>query len=318
MIIFSLIISYIGYVNSISQDIPYYYNNYVYSHRSSYNMFNRQVGFCKMQSYDTMSRETSGGPSLYTSGAVLIGAGLSHSEFGEGVNNNWLNIGDGAVACGMCIEVYNITNIPKFENSLSNWNYNENTKTPFTVMVFDQCNDAVCTSGYLDFDVYSDSNELPVRYGNPTDLSWKAVDCPVYENNRIVHFIEFLFCTSNTCEIYNKDIEMFKEVINPYYFSVIIRNFKTPIISVELLDPSINQYIKLEYNDGIGWMWRGRYYDFTKDFNYKLTSFRNEILDILIPVNDILYSPSTIGYKGGLVYQTKSQFGQNKNVKDEL
>jgi hypothetical protein len=35
------------------------------------------------QGYDTVSRETSAGPSVFTSGLVKIGVGLAHSQFGS-------------------------------------------------------------------------------------------------------------------------------------------------------------------------------------------------------------------------------------------
>lgn len=36
-----------------------------------------------MQGFDTVSRETSAGPSVFTSGLVKIGVGLAHHQFGS-------------------------------------------------------------------------------------------------------------------------------------------------------------------------------------------------------------------------------------------
>ena len=38
--------------------------------------------------YDTVSRETSAGPSVFTSGLVKIGVGLSHNQFGSRMESN--------------------------------------------------------------------------------------------------------------------------------------------------------------------------------------------------------------------------------------
>ena len=45
-----------------------------------------------MQGFDTESRETSGGPSIFTSGLVRIGVGLAHAQFGSQANKNWLDL----------------------------------------------------------------------------------------------------------------------------------------------------------------------------------------------------------------------------------
>ena len=97
------------------------YENDVPAELGSYNSLQKQVAFCKMQvrhflllapllpllpllllilnttirppqGFDTMSRTTSGGPSVFTSGLVKIGVGLAHAQFGSRVDNSWLSL----------------------------------------------------------------------------------------------------------------------------------------------------------------------------------------------------------------------------------
>jgi len=70
---------------------------------------------------------------------------------------------EGAAACGMCIEVTKAENMPDIHDELTRWDYAKDIKTPFIAMIFDQCTDPICETGYLDFDVY-DENQ-PVEKG---------------------------------------------------------------------------------------------------------------------------------------------------------
>lgn len=59
--------------------------------------------------YDTVSRETSAGPSVFTSGLVKIGVGLSHNQFGSRMESNtWKDLvralGWLVVACPVSID----------------------------------------------------------------------------------------------------------------------------------------------------------------------------------------------------------------------
>lgn len=68
----------------------------------------------------------------------------------------------------MCINVTAMENMPWFSDELTEWDLSREIVTPFIAMVFDQCNDPICTSGYLDFDIYS--YQQPVNYGNPRNI----------------------------------------------------------------------------------------------------------------------------------------------------
>jgi hypothetical protein len=98
--------------------------------------FVRQVGFCKAQSFNTVSRTTTDGPSLFTSARVWIGVGLSEEQFGGSI-----------VSCGRCIEVLSIDRFYRFNWELTDWDYDKLVHGPFTAMVLDQCTDPLCTSG---------------------------------------------------------------------------------------------------------------------------------------------------------------------------
>ena len=71
---------------------------------------------------------------------------------------------EGAAACGMCIEVTKVENMPLLSTNNTSWDYGENISVPFLAMVFDQCDDPVCDqNGYLDFDIYNQTQ--PVAHG---------------------------------------------------------------------------------------------------------------------------------------------------------
>lgn len=58
----------------------------------------------------------------------------------------------GAAACGMCIEVLAVDNMPSLNDQLTKWDYKKNITVPFIAMIFDQCTDPICEwNGYLDF-----------------------------------------------------------------------------------------------------------------------------------------------------------------------
>jgi hypothetical protein len=154
----------------------------------SYNSFIDQVGFCKQQSFDTKSRSTSSSAGVFQSGRVLFGVGVSHYQFQRSI-----------VSCGRCIEVLSVDRFYQFNDELTEWHYDKPNPGNFKVMVFDECTDPICESGFLDFDVYN--SKQPVAYGNPTNLSWRFVPCPVRDNDKI----EFLLCLGyDSCQVQNE------------------------------------------------------------------------------------------------------------------
>lgn len=204
----------------------------------SYNSFLRQVGFCKAQSFDTVSRNTSSGPSVFESGRVAFGVGLSHAQFNRSV-----------VSCGRCIEVLTVDRFYAFNAELTGWDYEEEqVGGNFTVMVMDECTDPICGSGFLDFDVYS--TRQPVARGNPTNLTWRYAPCPVADGDRI----GFLFCLGyGSCQAHDKEgrmvAEVFQEAVDDDWVRVYPRNSRIPITSLSVQGQALS--------DNQSWLWEG-------------------------------------------------------------
>ena len=142
----------------------------------SYNSFMNQVGYCKLQGYDTVSRNTTGAPPMFMDGRVKFGVGLSDVEF-QGRTSS----------CGRCLNITKIERFFAFNEDLTQWDYTMKMETPFTAFVMDQCKDAVCVSKYLDFDIYNPRQ--PVAYGNPWNIEWEFIPCPVEDDG-----MELLMC----------------------------------------------------------------------------------------------------------------------------
>jgi hypothetical protein len=255
---------------------------------ATYNAMRQQTGFCKMQGYDTISRNTSHGPSLFTSGKILFGVGLSDNQF------------DGRL-CGACIEILNATNLRQpIDASLTKFSNASISDFPFLAMVFDQCTDPICTkdtSSFLDFDVYSKTP--PVWMGNPSEVTWKAVPCPVEKH----HFIEYLICTPHSCNVRDKAYERHKrlqDLWTPYYFSFTIRNLRIPIAAVELNNQP------LLYVDGFGWTFSGQY-PINTSFVLELESYDGSRLLDVFPYEQVMNLPLLKAYRGGALLQSQHQ-----------
>lgn len=257
---------------------------------ATYNSFRQQVGFCKMQGYDTISRESSFGPSLYTSSDVLFGIGMSDNQF------------DGRL-CGMCVEISHSKNLRNPTNhSLIDFT-NDSFNHSFIAMIFDQCTDPICvdSKGFIDFDVYSKTP--PVWKGNPYDIRWKAVECPVYEKNSITpkHLLEYLICTPTTCNVNDTNHgKNLASVWNPYYFSFNVRNSRIPIVSVFLND------IPMVYVDGVGWTFSGSYKS-GQSFVLKLIGYDGSILLDVFDYDFVMGQKTLRAYRGGVLLQSQHQ-----------
>lgn len=293
--------------SDVSQDVRCMFQTDIQAEMGSYNSLMYQTAFCKMQGFDTESRETSGGPSIFTSGLVRIGVGLAYAQFGSQANKNWLDLTEGAATCGMCIEVLRADNVPELSHDLTNWDYQKNISLPFIAMVFDQCTDPICDhQGYLDFDVYNQTQ--PVAYGNPRILEWRAVECPVGQ----AHKLEYLFCTIGTCNHQDtENVPVWGDAWHSDFFSIIVRNQRIPIIQVELFDPAKGEYRELHFLTGLGWLWDQYAFEHetATSFKIRVTSADGQVLEEEIPKGDILDGASEPGYRGGLLIRGKKQFG---------
>lgn len=265
----------------------------MYVANATYNSFRDQVGFCKMQGYDTISRNTSSGPSLFTSEAVQFGIGLSNNQF------------DGRL-CGMCLEIYQADNLRKpVTNELTNFSSQSVTKFPFIAMVFDQCKDEICVKdeSFIDFDVYSPTP--PVWKDNPTNVHWRAVECPVYSNKdkiKPLHFIEYLICTPKTCNAQNVfgEGQTIRDIWNPNYFSFTLRNLRIPVTSVQLNDEP------LDYVDAFGWTFSGEYIS-NRSFVFELEAYDGTRLLDIFSFDQIMNLPLQHEYRGGAILHSQHQ-----------
>lgn len=255
----------------------------------SYNSLLHQVGYCKAQSFETISRNTSSSPSIFQKGKVLFGVGLSHVQFQRSI-----------VSCGQCIQVLTVDRFYHFNTELTAWNYQKPHKGNFTVMVFDECTDPICESGFLDFDIYHERQ--PVAYGNPTDLTWQFVPCPV----GIGDTIEFLFCMGyESCreqDLEGRSIqEMHDNAFHENWLTVYPRNFRVAITQV---------YIQGEpLEDNQAWVWTSMDYQKLKPLEW-LVEWTNQdgttqswTLDWSVH----LTNKTTFGYRGGIVVHTQQQ-----------
>ena len=233
--------------DEIAQDIPCMFSNIITSPIGTYNSLVEQTAYCKLQGFDTNSRISSKSPKMFQDGRIKFGVGLSHKQFGSLQEKSWMDSVEGSLTCGMCIEVLDIENMPEFNDELTNWNYLQEIKTPFIAMVFDQCKDDICESGFLDFDIYN--SKQPVSFGNIADIKWRAIECPVQEDK-----LEYLICSQNTCNSSNQKKNNFINVFSRNWFSLIIRNNRIPILEVYLYNNIQNKYIKLKYKSSIGYV----------------------------------------------------------------
>ena len=285
--------------NEIAQDIPCMFSNIITSPIGTYNSLVEQTAYCKLQGFHTNSRISSKSPKMFQDGRVKFGVGLSHKQFGSLQETSWMNSVEGSLTCGMCIEVLEIENMPEFNNELTDWNYLQEIKTPFIAMVFDQCKDDICKSGFLDFDIYN--NLQPVSFGNINNIKWKAVECPVQEDK-----LEYLICSQNTCNFSDKKQNKFINVFSRNWFSLIIRNNRIPILELYLYNDIQKQYIKLEYKSSIGYVSE----NFSQNENklkLKMVSYdQKEYFDI-IDLNKYFNLDTTEGYNGGMLIEGNIQ-----------
>ena len=254
--------------DELSQDIPCMFSNIITSPIATYNSLVEQTAYCKLQGFNTNSRLSSQTPKMFQDGRVTFGVGLSHKQFGSlQENNKWMDAIEGSLTCGMCIEILNIEKMPEFNKELTNWDYFTPKKTPFIAMVFDQCKDEICESGFLDFDIYN--NLQPVSFGNINNIKWKAVECPVQEDK-----LEYLICSQNTCNFSDKKQNKFINVFSRNWFSIIIRNQRIPILKVFLYDIEKQYFQELKYESAVGYI----YENFSFSLHRQRSRFNKTIL----------------------------------------
>lgn len=261
--------------------IVFIFNYFCYGYNATYNSFINQTGFCRLQSFWTKSRDTSFGPKIFLDGSVKMGVGLSQRDFID------------VSSCGRCIEIKNGTNIPSFNFQLTQWNEQQDILYPFIVMVFDQCTDPICEKNFIDFDIY---NELqPVSRGNPYNIDWSFIDCPISVGN----YIEYLLCIGTFC---TKSSSNYKIPQFTYYWSITIRNHRVPIQNIYCL---VNDtYVPLRKQNG--WVFDYSNWNINGTiFNLKIQDFNNNIIYDSFNISDIRYGLPE--YYGGILIDSKIQ-----------
>lgn len=261
-----------------------------YHANGSYNSFLRQAGFCKAQSFDTVSKSTSRGPNMFLAGRVASGVGLSHAQFQRSVTS-----------CGRCIQIHSVDRFYHFNDELTHWYYDRPHNGNFTVMVFDECTDAICTSGFLDFDIYHERQ--PVAHGNPTDISWHFVPCPVSSDDRIGFMVCMGHRSCNRNDLEGRAVrELYADALHHNWFSLFPRNSRTAILSVRVQG--------MPLLDNQSWLWGSQHSADLLRGHLWLLEWTNEdgttqswVLDWSV----YLDMHTTPGYRGGVIIHTDLQ-----------
>ena len=218
---------------------------------ASYNSMRRQIGYCRMQSFETVSRTTTDSVSMFMDGRISFGVGLPLRDASSME----------AFPCGVCLNVTHVENFYTWNFNLTEWFGPWPTDQWFLVMVFDECRDTVCQQAhYLDFDVYSETQ--PVAHGNPYGIQWHVVPCPL----RSGETLEYLFCTASTC--HENDLSKMIPLAVEEYWSLTVRNFRIGIVQVSVLYHDVWRGLRREN----AWVWDQGPFDLGRNLQLMLTN----------------------------------------------
>jgi len=247
---------------------------------ASYNSMRRQIGYCRMQSFDTVSRETTESVPMFLDGRISFGVGLPLRDA----------MSMEAFTCGMCLNVTHVENFYAWNQSLTEWGDPWPPLQWFLVMVFDECQDAVCQQPhYLDFDVYSETQ--PVAQGNPYGIEWHMVPCPL----RSGETLEYLFCTATTC--HENDPNTTRALGVEEYWSLTVRNFRWPMVRISVL---YHGHWKTLVRQN-AWVWDQGPFDLGRNIKLRLTNSENTtITDIVFMAN----GQSKTSYRGAWIVKS--------------
>jgi len=147
-----------------------------------------------------------------------------------------------------------------------------------------------------------------VEKGNPYDLEWRAIDCPVGD----VHKFEYLFCAPGTCNAQDPEDSntKFGTKFNGNWWTLIMRNHRIPVIKVEVMTPSTKVFHELLFVAGAGWVWQGATYDTTKtdNFEIRLLSADGQVVTEKVSHKLVLDAMASPGYRGGVLVTGEEQF----------
>lgn len=265
------------------------------SFKGSYNSLTHQVGYCKMQSFDTLSRSSSGSVPMFMDGRVSFGVGISNENMKHSAG----------FLCGVCLNVTKIENFYEWNYQITEWYYDKPSRHPFVVMVMDQCTDPVCTTNYLDFDIYNEKQ--PVQNGNPFGVVWEFIPCPLLKGETM----EYLLCFASSCHVQDSenidplDTTTTREV---NYWSLTIRNFRIPISQVFVIVSNSNDPVKDQIPLRLenSWVWDQGLYDLEQGISIMMIDVEGKTtMDFIEPL--LLFSTKTTpGYRGGILLKSPS------------
>jgi len=243
------------------------------------------TGFCKYQAPAAGSglvNKSSMGPRALSSGRVFAGVGLSQAQFGDMLGNALM---DGAVACGMCLEVSAKQALWDCDLTQPSNRYEPETWPDQTVilMVADQCRDywdswsddgttptGNCATGHLDYDVYPSDGD--VSWLGIQNLTWRAVECPVDGLP-----IQFAFSSTTNSQ---------------YYLSVHLWDARVPVDRVEIEAECSNGtkfWVDTEFSSN-GWFYQGQSHcldlvaGWPTNVNFRVTSVLGETIQEAVSV----------------------------------
>lgn len=255
----------------------------------TYNSFIKQIGYCKMQSFLTESRSTSESIEMFKDGRVKFGVGISDIDM-QKVDYEM---------CGMCLNITHIDRFYDWNFELTQWDETtvNDIHTPFIAMVFDRCPDEICIHHFLDFDIYNPLQ--PVMNGNPQNIEWNFIPCPIKEGE----FIEYLICTSDTCNAQNKEMDLIENVIEipVYFWTITFRNMRLPIKQVWV---TVDQKL-YELKKENAWTWDGDVYDLKRGIEIVFTDSANKTWNDSIEFDVKKWTHR--GYNGGILMTSNIQ-----------
>lgn len=274
---------------------------YYESFNGSYNSLTHQVGYCKMQSFDTVSRSTSESVPMFLDGRV---------SFGVGISNENMRTSTGFL-CGACLNVTKIENFYEWNNESTEWDYEKPSTKPFVVMVMDQCTDPVCTENYLDFDIYNEKQ--PVRNGNPFSVVWEYIPCPLLRGETM----EYLLCFESSCHVQDSETaltlgDILKNTFTVTYWSLTIRNFRVPISQVlvrsnESVNDSDSESNPIPLRLENSWVWDQGEYDLRQGISLLMVDVEGKTtMDSIPPLSFTKSTSTTPGYRGGILLKSRS------------
>jgi hypothetical protein len=144
-----------------------------------------------------------------------------------------------------------------------------------------------------------------VSHGNPTNIEWISVPCPILEGETI----EYLFCLSTSCHVEDSEDtnmtlrEMTAPSLTVYYWSLTIRNTRIPILSV-FIHYQQQSFILKRQN---AWVWDFGPFGLEEDIMLTIKDSEGAYTQDTIKMSDYLDKNTTKGYHGGILISSTIQ-----------